>query len=548
MLHILFLRCFVACLKIICFSIAEPQYLKSDKWIFYFEMALVTCNCICPSLLPDQPSWNKLVKKQVLEGNAGQAIQSYIRMQELGFSADNYTFPILLKAVGSASYPCTGFVLHGQTIKTGYCNHVYVQTALLDMYASFQLIDDARRLFEKMPVKDLVAWNSMLDAHTSSGRMDVAMKLFDSMPVKDLLSFNIIVSGFAGTKRLESARRIFDKIPMKDIISWNSMILACTNAGNMVEARKLFEEMPKRNVITWNTMIRGYLQNQLYAEAVHLFEKMKTGSVEPDYLTVTSALSACAHLRSLEVGRRIHSYAKNQGQVCSPHVVTALIDMYAKCGSIQNSLEVFYKSQIKDIYCWNAMISGLALHGHGQAALKLFDEMRGNHIMPDDITFIGLLSACSHAGLVQEGCQLFGSMEKDFKITPKIEHYGCMVDLLSRARLLDIAFQLIKSMPFEPGESILGALLSACVIQRDLSTGENVLKLLISTKADSLSDGEFMMFSNLYASCGKCEEADKWRKMMNDSGIVKTAGCTVIEINGKFHKFLAGEVGNSYQD
>lgn len=511
-------------------------------------MALVTFNCICPSLLPDQPSWNKLVKKQVLKGYALQAIQSYISMQELGISADNYTFTVLLKAMGSASYSRTGFALHGQTVKTGYCNHVYVQTALLGMYASIHLIDDARKLFEKMPVKDLVAWNAMLDAYTSTGQMDAAMKLFDSMPVKDLLSFNIMVSGFACTKRLESARRIFNKIPMKDIISWNSMILACTNAGNMVEASTLFEEMPNRNVITWNTMIRGYLQNQLYAEAIDLFEKTKAGSVEPDYLTVTSALSACAHLGSLEIGRTIHSYAKNQGQASSPHVVTAIIDMYAKCGSLQNSLEVFYKSQVKDIYCWNAMISGLALHGHGNAALKLFDEMRRNLIRPDDITFIGLLSACSHAGLVQEGCQLFGSMEKDFKITPKKEHYGCIVDLLSRARLLDSAFQLIKSMPFEPGESIVGALLSACVIQRDFNTGEKVRKLLISTKAGSLSDGEYMMFSNLYASCGKWKEADKWRKMMNDSGIVKTAGCTVIEINGKFQKFLAGEVGDSYQD
>lgn len=504
--------------------------------------------CIYPSVLPDQRSWNKFIKKQVLKRNTRQALHSYINMQELGFSADNFTFPILLKAAGSASYSCIGLALHGQTVKTGCFEHVYVQTALLNMYASLRFIDDACKVFEKMPVKDLVAWNSMLDGYTSSGQMNIAMELFDSMPVKDTSSFNIIVSGFASTKRIESARRIFDKIPVKDIVSWNSMILACTNAGNMVEACTLLEEMPKTNVITWNTMIRGYLHNELYTEAINLFDRMKTGTVKPDYLTITGALSACAHLRSLETGTKIHSYAISQGQASSPHVVAALIDMYAKCGSLQNALQVFYKSQVNDIYCWNAMISGLALHGHGNAALKLFDVMKDKRIRPDDITFIGLLSACSHAGLVQEGCQLFGCMEKDFRITPKKEHYGCMVDLLSRARLLDIAFQFIESMSFEPGESILGALLSACVIHEDLEIGEKVMKRLIDTKADCLSDGEYMMFANLYASCGKWEEADKWRKMMNDSGIVKTAGCTVIEVHGKFHKFLAGEVANYYND
>ncbi|EXC01122.1 hypothetical protein L484_025495 [Morus notabilis] len=502
-------------------------------------MALVTCNFASFLLSPDQRSWNKLIKKQVLMGNVRQAIQSYIDMLDSGFFADNFTFPILLKA----SNFCSGLQLHGQSIKSGFSDHVYVQTALIKVYSDFGQNDNARKVFDKMPLKDSVAWNSMLDAYASNGQMGVAMELFDAMPVKDVSSYNIVVSGFAGERRIESARKVFDEMPVRDVISWNSMILACVNAGDIVEAHALFEEAPWRNVVTWNTMITGCVHNQLYTEAVHLFNKMKTGNADPDYLTVTTALSACAHLRSLEAGVKVDVYARNHGQAASPHVVTALIDMYAKCGSIQNALEVFFKSQVKDIYCWNAMISGLALHGHGNSALKLFDEMRESGVKPDDVTFIGLLSACSHAGLVQEGCQLFGSMERDFKISPKIEHYGCMVDLLSRAKLLNRAFQFVETMPFEPGESILGALLSACVIHQDLHTGEKVVKLICKKANNRLSDGEYMMFSNLYASCSQWEEANKWRSMMNDSGIVKTAGCSTIEANEKFHKFLAGEVG-----
>ncbi|ONI32938.1 hypothetical protein PRUPE_1G395000 [Prunus persica] len=505
-------------------------------------MALVTCNYTCLSPSHDLQRWNKIIKAQVLKGNAEHAIQSYIDMQRLGFCADNYTFPILLKAAGNASYLRIGVTLHGQTVKTGFCDHLFVQTALLKMYSSLGLLVNARKAFDKMPVRDVVAWNSMLDVYASGGQMDNAIEIFDTMPLQDLSSFNIMISGFAGMGSVTSARSVFDGIPEKDIVSWNSMILACMNAGDVAEAHTLFEAMPERNVITWNTMIMGYLNNQLPTKAIDLFYKMKAGNTKPDYLTVTGALSACAHLGSLETGMEIHTYAKMLGQASSPHVVTALIDMYAKCGSIGSSLEVFYKSKVKDIYCWNAILSGLALHGFGSAALKFLGEMRENRIKPDDITFIALLSACSHAGLVEEGCQLFACMGKQFGITPKAEHYGCMVDLLSKARFFDSALQLIETMSFEPGESVLGALLGACVIHQDLENGEKAMKLIMD-RACSLSDGEYMMFANLYASCGQWEEAQRWRNMMNDSGIVKTAGCSEIQINGRVHKFLAGEIG-----
>ncbi|KAH9760299.1 eukaryotic translation initiation factor isoform 4G-2 [Citrus sinensis] len=471
------------------------------------------------------------------------AILTYVNMQELGVHADNYSFPLLLKAAGILSSSCIGLMLHGQTIKTGFCGHVYVQTALLKMYGSLRCIDDAFKVFEKMPEKDIIAWNSMLDAFASCGQMDHAMKLIDLMPLKDVTSFNIMISGYARIGKIHSARYIFDKVPAKDVVSWNSLILAYTNAGEMEKAGEMFKKMLVKNVITWNTMVTGYLRSQLYIEVVDLFDEMKAGNVKPDYLTVTSVLSACANLGSLETGARIHVYATDNGLASNPHATTALIDMYAKCGSIEQSLEVFYKSQVKDVFCWNAMILGLALHGYGYAALKLLGEMNDSCVKADDITFIGLLSACSHAGLVQEGCELFSRMEKDFGVTRKLEHYGCMVDLLGRARLLDRAIELIEAMPFEPTESILGALLSACVIHQDLEIGDRVAKM-VCAKSNYLSDGELMMFANLYASCGQWEEANRWRNMMNDTGIVKTAGSSVIEVNGSYHKFLAGGIGH----
>lgn len=508
-----------------------------------FEMYLLACNGIFKSPSLETSNWNKLIKNKLLNGNAENAILTYVNMQELGVHADNYSFPLLLKAAGILSSSCIGLMLHGQTIKTGFCGHVYVQTALLKMYGSLRCIDDAFKVFEKMPEKDIIAWNSMLDAFASCGQMDHAMKLIDLMPLKDVTSFNIMISGYARIGKIHSARYIFDKVPAKDVVSWNSLILAYTNAGEMEKAGEMFKKMLVKNVITWNTMVTGYLRSQLYVEVVDSFDEMKAGNVKPDYLTVTGVLSACANLGSLETGARIHVYATDNGLASNPHATTALIDMYAKCGSIEQSLEVFYKSQVKDVFCWNAMILGLALHGYGYAALKLLGEMNDSCVKADDITFIGLLSACSHAGLVQEGCELFSRMEKDFGVTRKLEHYGCMVDLLGRARLLDRAIELIEAMPFEPTESILGALLSACVIHQDLEIGDRVAKM-VCAKSNYLSDGELMMFANLYASCGQWEEANRWRNMMNDTGIVKTAGSSVIEVNGSYHKFLAGGIGH----
>ncbi|WJZ85377.1 hypothetical protein VitviT2T_004917 [Vitis vinifera] len=513
------------------------------KWILYSLMALFHCSFLYSLSSVDSglQRWNKVIKRRVSQGNPDQAILAYVEMKRVGFDADNFTFPVLLKAASSLSSCCIGFALHGQAMKTGFSGHCFVGTALLDMYSAFGAIDHATKVFEEMGVKDVVVWNSMLAAYASCGQMDNAMKLFDNMPLKDLASFNIMISGYAKIGKKAAARSIFDRIHAKDIVSWNSMILACTNVGDMGNARNLFDVMPKKNVITWNTMISGYLHAQLYAEAVDLFDEMKAGNHEADHLTVTLVLSACAHLGWLGKGTEMHVYAQDHRLASSPHVATSLIDMYAKCGTIQRSLEVFYKSQVKDIYCWNAIISGLALHGYGHAAVKLLDKMRDNGVRPDEITFIGLLSACSHRSLVQEGCRLFDCMEKEFGLPPKLEHYGCMVDLLGRAGFLDPAFQLIKAMPFEPGESILGALLGACVIHQDLETGEKVINL-ITSKAHHVSDGEFMMFVNLYASCGQWKEANRWRERMNESGIAKTAGGSTIEVDGKFYRFLAGDI------
>ncbi|KAK9067402.1 hypothetical protein SSX86_014730 [Deinandra increscens subsp. villosa] len=505
-------------------------------------MALhLQCSCSVP--LPadhiDLKTWNKIIKRQAAQGNTKEAFHSYLQMQQT-FTPDNFTFPVLLKTVSDLRI---GLALHCQIAKTPFRNHMLVQTSLLNMYSSVKQIHESRKVFDSMQVKDTIAWNSMLDAYVSSGNLDVAIRFFRSMPKRDLFSYNILLSGYAETGEMEDARKLFDEMPQRNIISWNSMILACGKHGDMEAARKVFDEMPERNVISWNTLLGAYLKSGLFEEVILVFETMKAEkTVPPDYLSVTTALSACAGLGLLEKGREIHVYALDSRLTLSTHVTTSLIDMYAKCGCMVSFLNVFYKSKVKDVFCWNAVISGLALHGYGVAALKVFDEML-QRTKPDDITFIALLSACSHSGLIKEGQALFESMETDYNVTRKMEHYGCMVDLLGRAGFLESAYTIIDTMPFRPGRSVLGALLSACVNYRDLEIGEKVVKILLSIEGeDGLNDGDYMMVSNLYASCDHWDEADRWRAMMNDSGIIKTAGLSSIEVGNRVHKFLAGNL------
>nr|XP_043615759.1 pentatricopeptide repeat-containing protein At2g44880-like [Erigeron canadensis] len=500
------------------------------------------CSVSCSADQVDLKTWNKIIKRQVTEGNIKSAFQSYQQMRQK-FTPDNFTYPVLLKAVSNLSYHRIGLALHGQIAKTQFENHMLVQTSLLNMYSSVKRIKDARRVFDSMEVKDIVAWNSMLDACISSGILDVAIQLFRFMPVRDVFTYNIMLSGYADIGDMDSARVVFDEIPVKSTISWNSMILACGNYGDMEKARMVFDEMPERNVISWNTLLGTYLNNGLLEEVVLLFEKMKLEKiVPPDYLTVTTALSACAGLGLLEKGREIHIYVLDLGLMSSRYVITALIDMYAKCGCVESFLSVFYKSKVRDVFCWNALISGLALHGYGIIALRVFNDMLQT-TKPDDVTFIALLSACSHSGLIEEGRTLFECIDIDYGVTRKMEHYGCFVDLLGRAGFLESAYTIIDNMPFRPGKSVLGALLSACVSYRDLEIGKKVVKILLTNEGvEDLNDGDYMMMSNLYASCDHWDEADRWRSMMNDSGIVKTAGSSSINVGNRIHKFLAGNL------
>ncbi|XP_020598725.1 pentatricopeptide repeat-containing protein At5g08510 isoform X2 [Phalaenopsis equestris] len=296
----------------------------------------------------------------------------------------------------------------------------------------------------------------------------------------DAFVFTSLIHMYCKTGHLTLARKLFDEMYQPDIATWNSMITGYAKNGDLANARKLFEKIPVRNVISWTSMISGYSQNEMYEESIEMFMRMwEMGEVRPNEVTLTSILPACANVGAMELGEKIEAFARENNLLRNVFVGSALVEMYAKCGDIDRAMMVFREVGERTNVCsWNSMIMGLAVHGRWKDSLQLFDEMKERGITPVDITFTGVLMACTHGGLVEEGKRFFRSMENELLIPPKIQHYGCMVDLLGRAGHLNEAYDLVRKMPMEPDAAIWGALLGACSFHRNVELAEMAAEFL----------------------------------------------------------------------
>ncbi|KAJ9688560.1 hypothetical protein PVL29_014288 [Vitis rotundifolia] len=356
---------------------------------------------------------------------------------------------------------------------------------------------------------------------------------------------NALVDMYCKCGHLSIARQIFNDMPIKTVICWTSIVSGYVNCGQLDEARELFERSPVRDVVLWTAMINGYVQFNRFDEAVALFREMQIKRVSPDRFTLVALLTGCAQLGTLEQGKWIHGYIDENKIMIDAVVGTALIEMYAKCGFIEKSLEIFNGLKEKDTASWTSIICGLAMNGKTSKALELFSEMEQTGVKPDDITFIGVLSACSHGGLVEEGRKHFRSMTTVYRIEPKLEHYGCLIDLLGRAGQLDEAEELIEKSPNVNNEVIVplyGALLSACRTHGNVEMAERVAKRLVGIESGDSS--VHTLLANIYASADRWEDVTKVRRKMKDLGVKKVPGCSSVEVNGIVHEFLVGDASH----
>ncbi|XXG60526.1 hypothetical protein AAC387_Pa04g2413 [Persea americana] len=492
---------------------------------------------------PTSSSWNSMIKLSVESGSGQEFMGFYQKMLLDNVKPDAMTFSSILRGCVTFSKISLGEAVHGLILKMGFVFDMFLQTGLLDFYGKAGDLTSAKQVFDEMPQRDVVANNAMIAVLSKCGHVTDAHNLFEKMPERNSASWNCMITCYCKLDDICSARTIFDKNPVKDVVSWNAMIDGYCKSGQIETARELFNRMGSaKNSVTWNTMIAGYVQCREFAKAVLMFQQMQVENVKPTEVTMVSLLSACAHLGALDMGRWIHAYIRHHNLKIDVVLGNALIDMYYKCGSIETALEVFHGLSRKNVYCWNSIITGLGMHGHGKEAIDAFLKMEEEMIRPDGVTFVGLLSGCSHSGLVSEGRQYFSQMIGVYGVEPGIEHYGCMVDLLGRAGFLEDALKLIETMPIKPNSIVWGSLLRACRVHRDTKLSEQVTQRLLELEPHD--GGNYVFLSNVYASVNRWNDVEICRRMMTEKGVRKTPGCSSIEVNNVVHEFVVGDTSH----
>ncbi|XP_071698787.1 uncharacterized protein [Rutidosis leptorrhynchoides] len=406
-------------------------------------------------------------------------------------------------------------------------------------YAQNGQLSEAHKLFDESPVRDVYTWTAMVSGYVQNGMMDEARRVFDEMRVKNSVSWNAIIAGYVQCKKIDVAKELFDAMPCKNVSSWNTMITGFAQSGFIDVARDLFKKMPRRDCISWGAIIAGYAHLGHNDEALRLFVEMKRNGENGNRSIFSCILSTCAEITALKLGYQLHSQLVKVGLGSGWYVGNALLSMYCKCGNIDEANVIFEEISDKDIVSWNTIIAGYARHGFGEEALRIFESMKRTGVKPDQVTMVGVLSACSHSGLVDRGTHYFYTMNRDYGINANPKHYTCMIDLLGRSGRLDEAQNLIKSMPFEPDGATWGALLGASRIHGNTELAEKAAEMVFQMEPDNA--GMYVLLSNLYAASGRWADVGSMRLKMRDTGVKKVPGYSWLEVQNKSHTFSVGD-------
>ncbi|XP_028778483.1 pentatricopeptide repeat-containing protein At4g33990 [Neltuma alba] len=496
----------------------------------------------------DLGSWNAMISGFCLNGNAAGALEVLNNMKAEGVNMDPITVSSLLPVCAQSDDIINGILIHSYVIKHGLETHLFVSNALINMYSKFGYLRDAQRVFDHMKVRDLVTWNSIIAAYEQNNDPIVAFEFYKDMQLigiqPDLLTVVSLASMFGQLSDVKHGRSVHGFVMRhdwldQDVVIGNALVNMYAKLGAIDRSRRVFELLPIKDVVSWNTLIAGYAQNGLASEGIDAYNMMEEyGKIIPNQGTWVSILPAYSHVGALQQGMKVHGRLIKNCLYLDVFVGTCLIDMYGKCGSLDNAISLFYEVPQETSIPWNAIISCHGIHGHGEIALKLFKDMLAQGVKPDHVTFLSLLSACSHAGLVDQGQWCFDIMQKEYGIMPSLKHYGCMVDLLGRAGYLEKAYSLVSNMPLKPDASIWGALLAACRVHGNVALGTLASKHLFEVDPENV--GYYVLLSNIYANVGKWEGAVKVRSLARDRGLRKTPGWSSVIVGSKVEIFYTG--------
>ncbi|CAJ1958725.1 unnamed protein product [Sphenostylis stenocarpa] len=498
----------------------------------------------------DLVTWTTLVAGYAQNGFAKRALHLVLQMQEAGQKPDSVTLVSVLPAIADMKALRIGRSIHGYAFRSGFESLVNVSNALLDMYFKCGSARIARMVFEGMSRKSAVTWNTMIDGYAQNGESEDAfatfLKMLDEREVPTRVTVMGALLACANLGDLEGGRfvhKLLDQLKLDfDVSVMNSLISMYSKCKRVDIAASIFNNLKKKTNVTWNAMILGYAQNGCVEEALNLFCMMQSQGIKLDCFTLVGVITAHAEFSVNHQAKWIHGLAIRTYMDKNVFVSTALVDMYAKCGAVKTARKLFDMMQDRHVITWNAMIDGYGTHGLGKEALYLFKEMQKGAVKPNDITFLSVISACSHSGFVEEGLFLFRSMKEDYDLEPTMDHYSAMVDLLGRAGQLDDAWNFIQEMVVKPGISVLGAMLGACKIHKNVELGEKTADKLFDLDPDE--GGYHVLLANIYASNSMWDKVAKVRTAMEKKGLRKTPGCSVVEMKNEVHTFYSGSTNH----
>lgn len=500
----------------------------------------------------DAPSSTSLIAeftKFCHQRDLPRAIKTLQEMTKHGLWSDSITYSELIKCCLTHGAIEEGKLVHKHVLSTGYEPKNFLNNIFLNMYAKFNLLEDAELLFDAMGDRNVVSWTTIISAYSSANLNEKAIECLKLM-LRDgvrpnMFTYSSVLRACNGLSLLTQLHCNIIKTGLEsDVFVRSAIIDIYSKLGDLQNALNVFDEMVTEDLVVWNSIIGAFAQNNDGDEALNLFKRMKREGFGENQSTLTSVLRACTSLSLLELGKQVHVHVVKHNKDLI--LKNALLDMYCKCGSLEDARSAFNGMVERDVITWSTMIGGLAQNGFSREALDLFSSMKNSGIKPNHITILGVLFACSHAGLVQDGWYYFQSMKNLYDIEPQREHYGCMIDLLGRAGKVDEAVKLIHEMKYEPDAVTWRALLGACKVHKNIDMAIYAAKEIL--KLDPLDAGTYILLSNIYANSQRWEDVEQVRMAMRERGVKKEPGCSWIEVDKLIHAFVLGDTSHPQID
>ncbi|KAL6974690.1 hypothetical protein U1Q18_028870 [Sarracenia purpurea var. burkii] len=493
---------------------------------------------------PDMVAWTAMITCLDQQGQKQEAAKLFHMMRETSLRPNQFTLASLVSTASDLN-PHYGQSIHACVYKYGFESETLVNNALIAMYMKIGYVDDGYQVFDAMSSRDIVSWNAVLSGSHDNANCNQGPRIFNQLLVEgfkpNIYTFISVLRSCSSLCKVGFGKQVHAHIVKggldKDGFVGTALIDIYAKCRCLEDAEVIFNRLNERDLFTWTIIISGYAQTDQGEKALQCFSQMQKGGVKPNEFTVASCLRGCTGIASLENGRQLHSLAIKFGNFDDIFVASALVDMYAKCGCIEDSEAIFKDLDFHDTVAWNTMICGYSQHGQGDKALEAFKFMLDEGVMPDEVTFLGILSACSHVGLTEEGKRHFNSMSEVYGIIPRIEHYACMVDILGRAGKFNEVKNFIERMNLTPNSLIWETVLGACMIHGNVEFGEIAAEKLFELEPETASN--YILLSKIFAAKGRWDDVSKVRALMTSRGVKKEPGCSWVEFDAQIHVFLS---------